>query len=249
MTHSTVSAHSSLNIPLAPPVCKPTSIIPPPTVSGLTLGARNLSFRYSRKGDTILENINLDIEPGSVTALTGASGAGKSTLLYILALLLPATSGNVLWDGIRTESLKDGEKSQLRASRSGYVFQDAMLDPSRTVLDNVLESALFAGIDRDLAIAQARELLSELGLAHRIGHRPGEISGGQAQRVALCRALVTNPDVIFADEPTGNLDTESAKIVWDSLVAHAASGATVIIATHSHELAAAAGRNITIGLE
>jgi ABC-type lipoprotein export system ATPase subunit len=121
-----------------------------------------------------------------------------------------------------------------------------MLDPSRTVLDNVYESALFAGISREVAHERARGLLTEFGLAHRAEHRPGEISGGQAQRVALCRALVTEPDVVFGDEPTGNLDSDSAKIIWDALVAHAARGATVVVATHDKSLAKAADRNVVV---
>jgi len=217
-------------------------------VSGLVLATSNLAFSYKRGGELILDRVSLEILPGSVTVLTGASGAGKSTLLYLLALLLPATGGQVLWDGQPVEGLPDGEKARLRAARSGFVFQDAMLDPSRTVLDNVRESALFAGLDKKVATSRARALLADFGLAHRTDHRPGEISGGQAQRVALCRALVTEPEVVFADEPTGNLDGDSAGIVWDALMAHAKRGATVVVATHNPDLATAADRHIVIGV-
>lgn len=217
-------------------------------LSGLALATEDLSFTYKRGGELILDRVSLRIRPGTVTVLTGASGAGKSTLLYLLALLLPATAGSILWDGRPVESLPDGEKSRLRAARSGYVFQDAMLDPSRTVLDNVLESALFAGLDEATATTRARRLLTEFGLEHRAEHRPGEISGGQAQRVALCRALVTDPDVVFGDEPTGNLDGESAAIVWEALKAHARRGATVVVATHHTDLIADADHHVVIGV-
>ncbi|MDR2723024.1 MAG: ATP-binding cassette domain-containing protein [Cellulomonadaceae bacterium] len=218
------------------------------TIEGVRLTARDLTFAYRRGAPVVLDRLNLECEPGSVTVLTGPSGAGKSTLLYLLALLLPASQGSVEWDGRSVESLPDGERSRLRAAHSGFVFQDAMLDPSRTVVDNVLESALFAGIDPQTARQRADELLAEFGISHRGDHRPGEISGGQAQRVALCRALVTNPDVVFGDEPTGNLDADSARIVWDALIRHAACGATVVVATHDESLAQAADHTIVIDL-
>jgi ABC-type lipoprotein export system ATPase subunit len=216
-------------------------------IAGLRVAAKDLTFAYRRGSAPVLTSIDVELEPGTVTVLTGASGAGKSTLLYLLALLLPATSGSVLWDDRPVEGLADGERARLRAAHSGYVFQDAVLDPSRTVLDNVCESALFAGLPRDAARRRAVELLTEFGVAHRADHRPGEISGGQAQRVALCRALVTEPEIVFGDEPTGNLDAASAAVVWDALRAHAARGATVAVATHDPALARAADRHVVVG--
>jgi len=217
------------------------------SVRGLRLEARDLGFAYRRGGERVLDAVNMTVEPGAVTVLTGASGAGKSTLLYVLALLLRATSGVVAWDGRPVESLADAGRAQLRAARSGFVFQDAMLDPSRTVADNVLEGALFCGLDPAVATRRAHGLLDMFGVAHRADHRPGEISGGQAQRVALCRALVTDPDVVFADEPTGNLDSESAAVVWDALRGQADRGGTVIVATHQEDLAAMADQHIVVG--
>jgi ABC-type lipoprotein export system ATPase subunit len=216
-------------------------------VHGLRLEARDLTFAYRRHGERILDAVDVTIEPGAVTVITGVSGAGKSTRLYVLALLLRASSGSVRWDGIPVESLSDGHRSQLRAARSGFVFQDAMLDPSRTVGDNVAEGALFSGLSPGVTRHRVRSLLSTFGIARRAEHRPGEISGGQAQRVALCRALVADPDVVFADEPTGNLDHESATVVWDALRGHADRGATVIVATHQAELARRADQHIVVG--
>jgi len=215
---------------------------------GIRIATQQLSFAYRRGAPFVLADFDLELEPGSLTVLTGASGAGKSTLLYLLALLLPDTSGTITWNGVPVARISDGERSRLRAAHSGFIFQDAMLDPSRSVLDNVLESALFSGINPATAEKRALSLLDEFGIAHRTDHRPGEISGGQAQRVALCRALVTNPDVVFGDEPTGNLDTNSAVIVWDALVSHAAQGATVVVATHDQSLAQAADQTIVIDL-
>ena len=199
--------------------------------------AQNLSFAYRRSAPTIIERVSFSVPTGAVTALTGASGSGKSTLLYLLALMIRPSAGEVFLDGYPTQRLADSDRSRLRAAAVGFVFQDALLDPARTVLDNVCESGLFAGMRRREAVARACDLLERFGVADRADHRPGEISGGQAQRVALCRALLTEPEVVFADEPTGNLDDASAEVVWQALVAYAADGGTVVVATHDQGLA------------
>lgn len=201
------------------------------------VAVEDLSFRYSARQPHVISGLSLELPTGGVAALTGVSGSGKSTLLYLLALLLRPSSGAVLWDGERVGGLSDGARASLRASRSGFVFQDAALDPARTVLDNVCEPALFAGMPRREAVARAEELLERFGVAHRARHRPGEVSGGQAQRVALCRALLTRPSFVFGDEPTGNLDRVSAEVVWAGLEECARAGATVIVATHDDGLA------------
>lgn len=210
------------------------------------VATRDLTFAYRRGATPVLADVTVDFPSGALTTITGPSGTGKSTLLYVVALLLRPGGGQVLWDGQRVDALPDGERSRLRASRTGFVFQDAMLDPARTVLDNVCESALFAGLTLHDARARARALLDRLGVAHRAEHRPGEISGGQAQRVALCRALVTGPDVVFGDEPTGNLDDESAAVVWQVLRDRAQEGATVVVATHDERLAATADHRVRL---
>nr|WP_246247402.1 ATP-binding cassette domain-containing protein [Cellulomonas septica] len=179
-----------------------------------------------------MRDLTCKFSEGALTTITGPSGGGKSTLLYLLGLMLTPTAGTVVLDGVATARLPDGERARLRATQIGFVFQDAVLDPARTVLDNVMEGALFTGTSRRVAERRARDLLGALGVEHRHDHRPGQISGGQAQRVALCRALVKSPTIILADEPSGNLDPASADVVWDTLRERAQSGATVIVATH-----------------
>ncbi|QDW61377.1 ABC transporter ATP-binding protein [Oerskovia sp. KBS0722] len=212
----------------------------------MTLATSDLTFAYRRGTPPVIEGLTTAFAPGALTAVTGPSGSGKSTLLYILALMLRTTSGEVLWDGRPVASLPDAERSRLRAADVGFVFQDAMLDPARTVIDNVCEGALFAGMPARTARTRAAALLDRFGVGHRATHRPGEISGGQAQRVALCRALLTSPRVVFGDEPTGNLDHASARIVWDALRDHARDGATVVIATHDEQLAAEANHRLVL---
>lgn len=214
--------------------------------AGVAVGTRDLTFAYSRTGPPVIQDLTIDLPTGAVTTLTGASGTGKSTLLYLLALMVRPTAGSVVWDGVPASSLPDGERSRLRATDVGFVFQDALLDPSRSVLANVCDSALFAGMPRQVAVARAREMMGRFGVEHREDHRPGEISGGQAQRVAVCRALLTDPRVIFADEPTGNLDHESAEVVWRALVDHAATGATVVVSTHDRTLAARSDHEVRL---
>lgn len=197
---------------------------------GLVL--HDLSFRYGPRHDPIIEDLNHEFARGSMTALTGPSGSGKSTLLYVAGLMVRPTAGEVLLAGEGTAHLRDGARAALRADRFGFVFQDAVLDPSRTVLDNVIETTLYRGSNRNRAAERAGQLLTRFGVAHRAKHRPGEISGGQAQRIALCRALLHAPDFILADEPTGNLDAESTAVVVNALREEAERGATVLIATH-----------------
>lgn len=201
------------------------------------LEARDLTFAYRRGAPPVIDGLTHAFAPGALTTVTGPSGSGKSTLLYVLALMLRPTSGQVRWDNDDASALPDATRARLRAGQAGFVFQDAVLDPARTILDNVREAALFAGMPDDDARERALELCDRFGVGHRVDHRPGEISGGQAQRVALCRALLTRPRVVFGDEPTGNLDGASARIVWDALRAHARAGATVVVATHDERLA------------
>ena len=167
-----------------------------------------------------------------MTALTGPSGRGKSTLLYVLGLLLTPTSGAVAIGGEAASSLPDAARSRIRASRIGFVFQDAELDPTRTVIDSVLEPALYAGSRKAELVPRALELLERFGLTERAHHRPGQVSGGQAQRLAVCRALLNDPDIILADEPTGNLDRGNTDLVIGALADAADEGRVVVIATH-----------------
>lgn len=191
-----------------------------------------VSFGY-RRDEAILADLSFEFPSGVVSAVTGPSGRGKSTLLYLIGLLLSPWEGSIVIDGTETVGLADRTRSVLRGERIGFVFQDAALDASRTVIDNVVEGSVYVGMPRRQARRRAVELMERFGVSLRADHRPGEVSGGQAQRVALCRALLTDPDVILADEPTGNLDVDTSRIVVDALRAAAHDeDKTVIIATH-----------------
>jgi lipoprotein-releasing system ATP-binding protein len=210
------------------------------------VGVEALTFGY-RRDQPILAGLDWDFGSGSVTAVTGRSGTGKSTLLYLLGLLLTPWSGKVMVGEKVASGLSDRLRSELRAERIGFVFQDAVLDPSRTVLDNVVEGALYTGLRRRKALRRATELMDRFGVGLRADHKPGEVSGGQAQRVALCRALLNNPHVLLADEPTGNLDQETARLVIDALSEHAhGEGGTVIIASHDPQVVAACDRVLAL---
>nr|WP_306255185.1 ABC transporter ATP-binding protein [Ornithinimicrobium cryptoxanthini] len=198
-----------------------------------------MSFAYTRGGEELFDGLTHEFTPGKVTAVTGPSGRGKSTLLYVLGLMLTPSRGEVILAGEPVSRASDTVRSRLRAAEIGFVFQDAALDASRIVLDSVIEPALYAGWSPRRARARGRELLEQMGVAARADHKPGEISGGQAQRVAVCRALVTDPAVVLADEPTGNLDRGNAEGVLAALTRATShgrdgdgSGRTVVIATH-----------------
>lgn len=197
-----------------------------------TLSVKDLRFAYAKGRMELFNGLTHQFTPGAVTALTGPSGRGKSTLLYVLGLMLTPSSGSVSIDDEVASTLPDQRRAQLRATRIGFVFQDAELDPSRIILDSVVEPGLYAGADREELRTLARALLNQFGLADRADHRPGQISGGQAQRVAICRALVNSPDIVLADEPTGNLDPDNSALVLDALAEAAEEGRTVVVATH-----------------
>jgi putative ABC transport system ATP-binding protein len=214
------------------------------------LEARGIAFGYGHgahePGSEILSDWDASFAAGEVVAVTGPSGRGKSTLLYLLGLMLKPGKGEVLIEGADAAGLNDAYRARLRASLFGFVFQDAALDATRTVLDNVVETALYRGEPREAARARARELMAQFGVELRASHKPGQVSGGQAQRIALCRALLNDPRILLADEPTGNLDPASATIVVDALHAQARSGATVVVATHDPALVARCDRVIEL---
>lgn len=197
------------------------------------LGVRDLRFAYRGMTEELFGGLTHDFTPGAVTAVTGPSGRGKSTLLYVIGLLLTPSAGEVLLDDEVASQAPDASRAAIRARRIGFVFQDSELDPTRTVIDSVLEPALYAGFTRNQKVDRAHGLLDRFGLAERAHHRPGQVSGGQAQRLAVCRALLMEPDIVLADEPTGNLDRDNAALVLDVLADTALTrGDTVVIATH-----------------
>ncbi|MCM1066152.1 MAG: ABC transporter ATP-binding protein [Muribaculaceae bacterium] len=204
------------------------------------LCARNISKTFGTL--KVLKGINLDIEPGCITAIVGPSGAGKTTLLQILGTLsTPDAGGSVLFDGVDVTALPDARLSDFRNRNIGFVFQFHRLLPEFSLIENVAMPALIAGASRREAFAKARALLGELGLADREDHRPAELSGGECQRAAVARALINDPEVIFADEPSGSLDSQNrAELYRLFFELRSSRGATFVIVTHDESLAARA---------
>jgi len=194
---------------------------------------------------TILDDVSLAVRAGESVAVVGASGAGKSTLLALLAGLDEPSSGEVWLDGTELSALDEDGRAAERARHVGFVFQSFHLVPSLTALENVMLPLELAG--HADARATAREVLGKVGLAGRTGHYPRQLSGGEQQRVAIARAFVTRPTVLFADEPTGNLDTTTgARVVQLLFDLNKASGTTLVLVTHDRELAARCDRMIEI---
>ncbi len=188
-------------------------------------------------GVRALRNINLEIAPGEYVGIIGPSGSGKSTLLYILGLLDTPTQGAVLFDGQDTAGLPDPALSLLRSRRIGFVFQAYHLVPHLTVLENVALPLSYQGVAPRARLARARERIAEVGLDPRAGHRPAELSGGERQRAAIARALVAEPGLILADEPTGNLDSQTGADILALFERLHAAGKTVVMITHDPTIA------------
>jgi putative ABC transport system ATP-binding protein len=189
---------------------------------------------------TIVNDVSLDIAAGESVAIVGASGAGKSTLLALLAGLDSPTSGKVTLAGKDLTSLDEDGRARLRAERVGFVFQSFHLVPSLTAVENVMLPLELAG--RRDARSAAMETLARVGLEHRTGHYPRQLSGGEQQRVALARAFVTKPAVLFADEPTGNLDTHTGERIVQLLFDLNSTHTTLVLVTHDRAVAARCGR-------
>jgi putative ABC transport system ATP-binding protein len=194
-----------------------------------------------------LRGANLEVAQGEIVAIMGASGSGKSTLLHCLAGIFKPDSGEVWFDGQRLDQLDETKRTQLRREAFGFVFQFGQLVPELTAEDNIALPLLFNGIPRQEAYAKAAAWFERLGLKGLEKHRTGELSGGQAQRVALARAMVIEPKVLFADEPTGSLDSLNSEKVMDLLVDTAREhGTTVILVTHDPRIAANADHEVMV---
>ncbi|WP_435210661.1 ABC transporter ATP-binding protein [Streptomyces sp. bgisy034] len=209
------------------------------------LAARDLVKAHGRT--EALRGATVELRPGEILAVTGASGSGKSTLLHCLAGIVRPDSGAVTYDGERLDRLPERRLSELRRTEFGVVFQFGQLIPELTALDNVALPLLLGGARRQEAQASAGEWLERFGVRGQEELRPGEMSGGQAQRAALARALVTGPKVVFADEPTGALDSLASEQVMSALT-HAAreSGTAVLLITHDAQVAAYADRELRL---
>ena len=195
----------------------------------------------------VLKGVNIEVNKGEVVSIVGASGAGKSTLLHILGTLDKPDSGEVILNDNKVNYLKDNQLSKFRNKNIGFIFQFHHLLPEFTAIENVCIPAFIAKRSKDEAEASAVELLNFLGLAERMQHKPGELSGGEAQRVAVARALINNPAVVLADEPSGNLDSASAKDLHGLFFnLRDKMQQTIVIVTHNEELADMADRKLTM---
>jgi lipoprotein-releasing system ATP-binding protein len=218
-------------------------------MSSCLLEVRDLrkSFRTGVSRINVLDGINLSVMEGDTIALVGASGAGKSTLLHVIGTLDRPTSGSVFFRGDDVFALNEGALATFRNRSIGFVFQFHHLLPEFTALENVMMPALISGMAKDEARKIALALLEDVGLAHRLDHKPGELSGGEQQRVAIARALVLSPAMLLADEPTGNLDRKTSEEVHELLAGiQRKTGLTLIIVTHNELLAARMGKTIRL---
>jgi lipoprotein-releasing system ATP-binding protein len=203
------------------------------------------TYRKDGGNVEVLRGVDLLVNEGETLAILGSSGAGKSTLLHVLGTLEPPTNGEVLYYGQNVARFNSDKVSRFRNREIGFVFQFHYLLQEFTALENVLMPALIAGEDRPKYEERARALLTEVGLGHRLTHRPAELSGGEQQRVALARALVMSPRILLADEPTGNLDSLNAHKIRDLFLQLSKErGVTIMLVTHDEEIAKDFGRHL-----
>ena len=209
------------------------------------ISARNIKKSYEQTH--ALRGVSLDVEAGEVLAIMGPSGSGKSTLLHSLAAIISVDSGEISMNGARIDKLSDDKRSKLRRTSFGFVFQFGQLVPELTVRDNVALPLLLNGIDRKEAYKRANTWIDKVGLNGKEENLPGELSGGQAQRAAIARAMVIEPKILFADEPTGSLDSLNSEKVMELFIKTAkSSDTTIIMVTHEPTIAAYADREITV---
>jgi lipoprotein-releasing system ATP-binding protein len=213
----------------------------------LVLTGIRRSFAQGRGELKVLDGADLEIGAGEIVALVGPSGAGKSTLLHIAGLLERPDSGEVRIGGVSCGGASDDRRTQIRRKELGFVYQYHHLLPEFSAIENVILPQMIAGVSKREASVRAGDLLSRMGLARRAEHRPGQLSGGEQQRVAIARALANDPSVLFADEPTGNLDPHTADHVFNELLALVrVSGLAALVATHNPELARHMDRTIRL---
>ena len=209
------------------------------------ISAKNIKKSYGKT--EVLHDVSLDVKQGEVLAIMGPSGSGKSTLLHSLAAIISVDSSEIIFDGRNIAKFSDNKRSILRRTAFGFVFQFSQLVPELTVIDNVALPLLLNGVNRNEAYKEAKKWLGGVGLTDKYESTPGEISGGQAQRVAIARAMVVQPKILFADEPTGSLDSLNSEHVMELFIKTAKDhGTTVIMVTHEPSIAAYADREIVV---
>ena len=219
----------------------------PGAARGLRLEAIDKTFHQGGKAIEVLHGVNLELRPGELVALVGPSGSGKSTLLHIAGLLERPDAGEVVIGGQAASALDDNARTGLRRNTIGFVYQYHHLLPEFSALENVILPQMIAGLSKAEARVRAEELLGLVGLSERVEHRPARLSGGEQQRVAIARGLANAPAILFADEPTGNLDPHTAESVFDVLVEMVrGAGLAVLIATHNLDLAARMDRTLRL---
>ena len=210
--------------------------------------ATDIARSYDLGGVTVsaLRGVSVTVGEGDYVAIVGTSGSGKSTLMHLLGALDRPTSGTLLIDGRDVSTLGPAEMAKLRNETIGFVFQSFHLLPRTTARDNVALPLVYRGTGRRERRERAAAMLERVGLAHRVDHRPNQMSGGEQQRVAIARALITSPSVLLADEPTGNLDSATGQQVLTLLESLNAEGVAVVLVTHDRDVAARARREITM---
>lgn len=201
------------------------------------ISVKNLYKTYKTKHleTSVLKGINLEVAEGEFLGIMGKSGAGKSTLMYQIGLLDHPTSGEIILNKVNTEKLETEERTQMRLSTLGYVFQDYALIPELSAVENVMIPLLMQGKSLENSNKISGEMLSKVGLSHRIQNRPSQLSGGEQQRVSIARAMAHNPGILFADEPTANLDSVSGRSIIDLFKELHSAGQTIVMVTHEEE--------------
>ena len=208
----------------------------------------NLKKQFQIGSETVdaIKNISFNVEAGEFISIMGPSGSGKTTLMNIIGCLDSPTSGEYHLDDNEVSLLDDNELAVIRNKKIGFVFQSFHLLSRNTALSNVILPLTYAGYDKNQALKKAKKVLMEVGLDDRINHKPNELSGGQQQRVAIARALVNNPSIVFADEPTGNLDSKTGEEIMNLFKKLHKNGQTIIVITHENEIAEQTDRVITV---
>jgi putative ABC transport system ATP-binding protein len=214
----------------------------------MLISIKNLNKTYVMGAEVVeaLKTVSLDIQKNEYVALMGPSGSGKSTLMNLLGCLDSPTRGEYWLNGTEVSTMDDGDLAEVRNKEIGFVFQTFNLMPRLSALENVALPLVYAGIGKEERLAKARKTLEAVGLGDRVNHKPNELSGGQRQRVAVARALVNDPAIILADEPTGNLDTKTSYEIMGLFEQIHKAGNTVILVTHEHDIALHAHRIVRL---